>query len=153
MTLRVTIDIFSGKENPVIELRGREARQALAQLRPLRRLKRDEARLPSWPTLGYRGLIIEQIGARAGELPKTFRFANGHLFGPRLAHRAADEAFEDFILSRAKALREPGFRRDFHKKVLLEIDRFRKLRDEMVIRLPTWPKRNPCQCAPLYEPS
>jgi len=32
MTLKITIDVFSGRPNPVIELRGSEARQALERL-------------------------------------------------------------------------------------------------------------------------
>ena len=32
-TLKVTIDIFSGRENPVIELRGDEASEALRRLK------------------------------------------------------------------------------------------------------------------------
>lgn len=153
MILRITIDIFSGRTNPIIELKGREAQDALTRLRPVRRLRRGEAPLPPWPTLGYRGLIVEQVGARAGRLPKIFRFAHGDLFGRGIAHRAADEAFEAFVLARTQALRKIGLGRDFRSKALVEIDRFRKLRGELVVRRPIWPKRNPCRCAPLYEPT
>ena len=58
MAVRIEIDIFSGRPNPVIELKGSEARQALERLRPLRRLERGEPGLPQLPTLGYRGLIV-----------------------------------------------------------------------------------------------
>ena len=38
MGLRITIDIFSGRQNPVIELEGKEAKQALDRLAPVRKL-------------------------------------------------------------------------------------------------------------------
>jgi hypothetical protein len=56
-TLRITIDIFSGRPNPVIELSGRPAREALALLKAARKADKRESDLPPVPTLGYRGLI------------------------------------------------------------------------------------------------
>src|ERR1017187_3560222 len=95
MEFRITIDVFSGRKNPVIEVKGKEAARLYERLKPATRLSGRD-RLPvAASTLGYRGLIIESTGARA--LPKTFRLANGDLTGPRLSHRSADEDFEDFI--------------------------------------------------------
>ena len=90
MALRITIDIFSGRPNPVVELNERESKSVLQRLRPVRPLKRTEPGLPPFSTLGYRGLMIEQTGALAKGLPKSFRLANGDVFGPELAHRVAD---------------------------------------------------------------
>jgi hypothetical protein len=61
MSVRITIDIFSGRPNPVIELRGREGAAALERLAPGRKLGRREARVPE-STLGYRGLSVELVG-------------------------------------------------------------------------------------------
>ena len=61
-TLRITIDIFSGRPNPVIDLSGRQAREALALLKSAGRER--ERDLPPVPTLGYRGLLIERPGMR-----------------------------------------------------------------------------------------
>ena len=74
MALRIEIDIFSGRQNPMLQLKGKEAREALQRLRPVRRVEKGEKGLPPSPTLGYRGLIIEQIGRPARGLPKIFRF-------------------------------------------------------------------------------
>ena len=80
MEFRVTIDIFSGRKNPIVELKGREAAQFYDRLRPAGRVSsREMLPIPS-STLGYRGLIIEQSGARG--LPKSFRVACGDLLGP-----------------------------------------------------------------------
>lgn len=54
MEFRITIDIFSGRKNPVIELKGREAAKLYERLRPARRLSGREM-LPIPPSIvGYR---------------------------------------------------------------------------------------------------
>lgn len=154
MKLRITIDIFSGRENPVIELRGREARAALERLRPVRRIERGEKGLPPSPTLGYRGLIIEQLEERDRRLPKSFRLAHGDLFGPRLAHRAADEMFEEFVCGSTGLIRRMDVETRFPRVAKKEIERFRKLRQDWPWRRRLiWPSRKLCRCAPLYEPA
>ncbi len=153
MALRIEIDIFSGRENPVIELKGKEAREALERLRPVRRIEKGEKGLPPTPTLGYRGLIIEQTERPAKGLPKVFRFAHGDLFGPRLAHRAADEDFEDFICGSTGPIRRLRLGKDFPWIVRKEIERFRRLRWKWPWGKIIWPIRHRCVCAPLYEPA
>ena len=79
--LRVTIDIFSGRENPIIEFSGKDLKEISKKLSPIRKFKTKELTLPPIPTLGYRGLIVEQIGMPIKELPNTFRIASGIAFG------------------------------------------------------------------------
>ena len=151
MAVRIEIDIFSGRPNPVIELKGSEARQALERLRPVRRLERGEPGLPQLPTLGYRGLIVEQTEAKTRGLPRSFRFAHGDLFGPRLLHRAEDEDFEEFVLRRAGLAKlRPG--KQMPDTVRAEIRRFRATRQKWPLRKFPWPTKARCACAPLYEP-
>jgi hypothetical protein len=76
VTLRITIDVFSGRPNPVIELRGKEAAAVLERLTPGRQLKGREARVPP-PTLGYRGLVIEQIEERKRRLRDRISIGTG----------------------------------------------------------------------------
>ena len=151
-TLKVTIDIFSGRENPVIELRGDEATEALKRLKPARKLYRTDIGFPPEPTLGYRGLVIEQVEGGSSALPKIFRLAHGDLVGPRLAHRAADESFEDYVLAPAR-LAKLDLGEKFPSILKREIRRFRDVRMrwpwDRIIR---WPTRIACRCAPLYEP-
>ena len=154
MLLRITIDIFSGRENPVIELSGKEAREAIDRLRPARKLERGEAGLPPAPTLGYRGLIIEQVKEPIDLLPKAFRFAHGAIFGPGLALRAADEAFEDFVCGSTGLIRKLSLEPKFQKFVRQEIERFRETRAKWPWKQkPAWPIKKVCKCAPLYEPA
>jgi hypothetical protein len=152
-TLKVTIDIFSGRENPVIELRGDDASEALRRLAPAQRLVRNSIGFPPQPTLGYRGLVIEQVAGAANDLPRTFRLAHGDLVGPRLAHRASDEAFEDFLLTDER-LERLALGDRFPAVLRRDIRRFRDVRarwpwDRMI----RWPTRILCRCAPLYEPA
>ncbi len=41
MSLRITINIFSGRPDPILELSGKEASEALERLRPVRPLTRS----------------------------------------------------------------------------------------------------------------
>ncbi len=149
--LRVTIDVFSGRQNPSVELTGNEARNAIERLHPAHRIERGEKALPTVSTLGYRGLVIEQVGERVKALPTLFRYAHGEVFGPDLAHHAKDEAFEDFILesTRIKELKKPQV-----GVIKKEIDRFRDLRQKWEVGKIKWPPWKPsCKCAPIYEPT
>ncbi len=153
MKLRITIDVFSGRPNPVVTLEGPEAEQALKRLRPARKLKPGELRPLPESTLGYRGLVVELDEAFRG-LPRTFRLANGDLIGPRLQHRPVDEAFEDFVCGSTGPLRrirpeEPAL----PEIILQEIERFRRLREAWKPPKIRWPVRVLCRCAPLYEPA
>lgn len=150
MALRVTIDVFSGRRNPVIQLSESESRRIVEQLRPERRLTRQDPGLPPYPTLGYRGLIIEQTGTRARSLPPSFRVANAQIFGQGLAHRIADPGFEDDFCGTGGPIRRLKLGREFPTILKREIARFRKMKHH---KPPKWPHREKCKCAPLYEPN
>ena len=149
MEFRITIDIFSGRKNPVIEVKGKEASRLYERLTPARRLSAKELLPVPDSSLGYRGLIIEASGARA--LPKTFRLANGDLTGPRLSHRVSDEDIEEFIAHHSALTRKLG--KKFPDFLLREIERFRETRRRHRHHPPHWPSREHCRCAPLYEPA
>jgi len=149
MQFRITIDIFSGRKNPVLEIKGREAERIFEHLRPAQPVSRMLP-VPS-SSLGYRGLIIEASGARG--LPRVFRMAHGDLMGPKLRHRAADTDFEEFLVRESGLLRRLKLGRDFPAFLLKEIERFRGTREKCKHRPPHWPRREHCHCAPLYEPA
>ncbi len=149
-SVQVTIDIFSGRPNPVLEFKDQEAKTILDKLQPGKKIIAQKP-LPSEPILGYRGMIINQIGEQTKDLPQTFRVANGELFGTNLAHKAKDETFEDFICgtNQAKKMEEPLCR------IMKEqIKNFHEIREKWVHEKIVWPPHtNPCKCAPLYEPT
>jgi hypothetical protein len=152
MKLRITVDVFSGRPNPILYLGGREAEEAAARLRPERHLKRDEAKLPSVPTLGYRGLTVDFIEGKHRGLPKSFRVVNGDLFGSGLSHRAADPHFEDFICGSTGPIQRLPIGQTFPDFVLKEIERFHRTRLKFPVHRVKWPHIYKCKCAPLYEP-
>jgi hypothetical protein len=148
--LRITIDIFSGRENPVVEFTGKKLEEILERLSLTKKVETKSLGLPPIPTLGYRGLIVEQTGTVLKDTPNAFRIASGIAFGREMSYTIADEAFEDFICgSVPKELPIEELRK--------EIDRFKELHDfwnkwhfdDRII----WPPiRKTCQCAPIYEP-
>lgn len=153
MALRITIDIFSGRPNPVVELEGDEEADLLARLRPERKLTAEEARPTPDFMLGYRGLVIEQTGEqRPKGLPPVVRVAGGQLFAPKLAAVPADPALEDELLGKEGVLQRLGL----DAKVLKAARKQRKTlaaAREAVARKPVrWPVRPVCRCAPPYEP-
>jgi hypothetical protein len=150
MPLRITINIFSGRPDPVLELSGKDAKDALDRLRPARPLSKSESLIPLESRLGYRGLVVEQLGTPARGLPKFFRVCDGRLLGPRLSHRASDEGFEDFIARRAGRLKVG---KDFPEYLSREMLRARRdLLGLLHWKHPRHPHHYHCRCAPLYEP-
>jgi len=134
-TIRITIDIFSGRPNPVIELSGAQARTVLALVKSAR--DERERRLPPVPTLGYRGLIIEQLDSRR---PAPIRTTNA--------------ALEDLISTRVALLKKLDAGRQFPSLLRQEMERFRELCERWPHhRRWRWPVRARCRCAPLYEPA
>ena len=95
--LRITIDIFSGRENPEVEFTGKKLEDLCERLSPKRKFQTKELGLPPVPTLGYRGLVVEQVGMPVKEFPGTFRLVSGTAIGREMSYAIADEALEDFV--------------------------------------------------------
>jgi len=153
-TLQVEIDVFSGRPNPVIELTGRDASALLDRLNETRVLEKGEPGLPPAPTLGYRGMIVSQVGAAMRRLPRSFRLAHGTIVGAGAPRATADDSLEEVVLQSA-ALRDASLGRDFKKRLVREIARFHEVRIRWPWRPPKVkfpPARLRCRCAPLYEP-
>jgi hypothetical protein len=152
--LRIEIDVFSGRPNPVIELTEKESRDALAQMARRRPLEKGEPALPPGPTLGYRGLIVEQMGAPRSGLPRAFRFADGIVSAAGAPRVAPDATLEELILQPG-VLKRAGIERALAGTIAREVERFRKYR----LKWPFRPVKKPhrpvrrCRCAPLYEPA
>jgi hypothetical protein len=152
MALRITVDIFNGRANPVIEVEGPEADEVLSRLKPGRKLTGRGAPEPE-PILGYRGLVIEQIGAASGGLPGRFRYLHGNLFGARLSHVAEDERIEDFISADAGLLRRFSLGEGFPDLFRKEVARAKKERVEHEEEEHHKRRHHHCECGPLYEPA
>jgi hypothetical protein len=154
MAVKITVDMFSGRPNPEVELSGKEAQDVLERLKPAASLAGDEAERAATPILGYRGLIVEQTGAAASkELPGRFRVTGGSLVGQGLAHRASDPGFEESFFSTKGAFKNVKEASKLRGVIKEELPRAIEIRKKLLIKIPPFPIRILCACAPLYEPS
>lgn len=155
MPVTVTIDVFSGRPNPSVVVRGPEEAELLQRLRPAREAKRRETAPFSESALGYRGVLVQVEGRRPRGMPAEFRVVNGLGIAERTSFGVADEGFEDFVCGSTGPFRpllgdEPKLP-DFLGR---ELRRYRDFWDTW--RTPPrihWPIRPVCPCGPLYEPT
>jgi hypothetical protein len=153
MSIRITVDVFSGRPDPSVELDDRQSAEILDRLMPVRRLGDDEASLPPESALGYRGLVIEQIGDRRAELPDRFRVVGGDVFGRGLAHRVRDDRVEEYLLGPESPLRHAGVDAAVLDQLPDLAERFREIRRSWPVPFPPVPFWPPgCRCGPVYEP-
>jgi hypothetical protein len=156
MTVKLTMDIFSGQPNPTVELDGPESQEVLERLTPVRRLEEGEPDLPPEPRLGYRGVVVELTGEEAAtyDLPLHFRVAGADVFGRGLAHRARDAEIEQFLVAPDGPFRRVGLEPQIFERLPREIELFRQWRLKWPIEIvwPIWPWTR-CACAPRYEPA
>jgi len=125
----------------------------MERLQPIGKIEKEERKQPLASTLGYRGMLIEQIGEPVKSLPKTFRIANGMLFGPDLAHHPKDKTFEEYVCgsTHIKELKELG--PEPPKLILGELREYVKIFDRWKGIKFVWPIEKPCTCGPIYEPT
>jgi hypothetical protein len=130
MAIRLTLDVFSGRPNPTAEVDGPEAQELLERLAPARRLEDGEPDLPPEPVLGYHGVIVALTAehAAAPDLPAQFRVAGGDIFGRGVAHRARDEAIEQFLVSPGGPFRAAEVGVELFERVPEQVDLFREWR-------------------------
>lgn len=152
MALRITVDIFSGRPNPTIEVSGKEARDILDRVKPAKRLRASDMGTPEH-ILGYRGLILEQVDEINRGFPKTFRVAAGSIYGGKLSHEIADPGFEKSFASTAGLDARFGGIRGLSAMLGEEIDRLHEIRKHYKHHHHPWPGKEHCHCAPLYEPN
>jgi hypothetical protein len=155
MTLRITIDVFSGRPNPIIEISGGKATDFLKRVTPAAKLPRDEMPSPDW-RLGYRGLVVEQIRGMNRSLPRVFRVAAGILYGGDTPRSIADPNLEKSFFEprgtggkvKIRGIVDP---QNLLRKAVGDLRRFRDQYARSRHRRPH--RRHPkCECAPLYEP-
>jgi hypothetical protein len=155
MPVRITIDIFSGRPNPVVDLDAKEAKDVLARLKPTTPLAGDEAEKAATPILGYRGLVVEQTGTSTDskDLPERFRVSSGRLTGKGLAHNAADVDFEEFFFSTKGPAKKAKDAKNVQSIIKTEVARAVEIKEQLVLTTIPFPIVIACTCGPLYEPA
>jgi hypothetical protein len=153
--LRLTLDIFSGRPNPTVIVAGLEEKELLARLRvgPKSGSRSTAPPLPP-STLGYRGIIVEQLGAAPrGRAPERLRIAGGFVYAGRGGLPTLDPFVDDFVCGSTGPFRRAGLDDRFFDRCPEELDRFRVVVRLYPWRRWPWPLRGNCNCAPLYEPA
>jgi hypothetical protein len=160
MPIRVVIDIFSGLPNPVVQLEGPEEKNLFSHCAPLRS-EALSAGLPTpRPILGYRGLIIEQIGSRRiSDLPGAFRVGGPSSVATRTAAVSEFDPVEEYLLKSKTILKRTQLRPAVISRVRREILSARKIALELEeargaakpLREMRARGRQTSRCAPLPE--
>ncbi|MEP7057167.1 MAG: hypothetical protein ABI809_05285, partial [Caldimonas sp.] len=159
MALRLTLDIFSGRPNPVVVIDGPEERELLRRLGVGPGQKRPSAKKSAGTpeVLGYRGVVIESL-QRSGkpgraEAPVPMRLAGGSLYASGRVFESLDPNAEEFLCGSTGPFRLAGFDPDFFDFCPDEILRLRDLLKRWPWKGFPWPRPTPCRCAPLWEPA
>jgi hypothetical protein len=151
MTLRITFDVFSGRPNPSVTLTEAESADLLAHIGPV---SPSTARTPVAPvepvSLGYRGLIVEQLGAPASGLPPRFRLSSSSVDGAAGALKAVDASIEQSILANANLLARAGIPADLAASMRTHAA---APKTTTATKTTPTPALLVCRCAPLYEPN
>ncbi len=153
MQIKLTIDMYSGIENPTLVLEGSDATKILDQIKSTSKVKTKLSKTSQAPsTLGYRGVTIEQMDKNLiKELPQLFTVAPEGIYSNEGFKPLEDTEFEKQIFDRLKKFKDLPDPKNFDKQLKIEIDRFRTERPEFLKikpeRLPFRPF-DKCNCAP-----
>lgn len=156
MKVKVTIDIFSGRPNPTIELEGREAKKILDQVDLSSAFRKNtDKQLPEPVNLGYRGIIIEQEDGVSDKIPQRIRITPDRAYAGDNSAATKDNNFEKYIFDRLPEFKGVGSKKEFQKELENQIEVFRKERLELQRKWPIeiikWPWVNACSCSPEHE--
>lgn len=155
MKIKVTIDLFSGRPNPTLELEGNEAEQVLSQIQTssaFSALTDEDAPEPS--NLGFRGVVIEQTDEGTADLPTVFRVTPDRLYTSDSSAPARNTDFEKIIFDRLNKFPIPGNKKAFEQLLRDQVKGFQfdreKIRKTPAIIDPV-KIINLCQCAPAND--
>lgn len=152
MGLRVTFDIFSGRPNPSVTFEGKQATELAQRLEPAAKAGVTAVAAAARPRLGYRGLVIEQVGSQRSRLATRSVVADGLLLADGAAHRVADPGIEAHVVEQARVIDGEQMPADL-VALLMDDMQVRKLERKSAVRTAaTSPAPLVCRCAPLYEP-
>ncbi len=148
MTLKLTLDVFSGRPNASIDLTAQESADLIARLSPVG--KTTSAPAAEVFGLGYRGILIEQTAPVSASLPKTFRLTGGQVVSAAKVLKTVDPTIEQSLLSNTALLARGGI----SKTVAAAIVAQSAVASSSATPPSTTVAHPPaCRCAPLYEPA
>jgi hypothetical protein len=122
MALQITVDVFSGRPNPVLHIPTAAAMNLLSRAAPLRAEPAPPA-LTSFPRLGYRGLVIQHDEPALAEiLPAYTRLYRGVLHSESVA-LAAPWRVEEVLLAPGGLGEEAGLPADLRQFIAAQVAR------------------------------
>lgn len=157
MKLKVTIDIFSGLENPSFVLADRDSKVLLNKVKLQSELRASEKIVRPFH-LGYRGIIVEQVEEPVKDFPLHMYISGKHLFGKEKNYSIEEKDAESYVLKFLNKVKNVDLKRGFDSYIVKELEITKDIRAKLdydkIFKL-IWPPfvlAGPCFCAPKYEP-
>ncbi len=159
MSVKVTIDIFSGRPNPELVLTAKEAKAFFKNVSPTGAMRKASANTPAAPEhLGLRGIQVEQVKAVASDLPGSFYLSHETMYSGGKSAAMKDmstmENLQKFIIENAKKITLEGKVKDFlkiYKESLKES--FETRANTAAPAVEAAAILATCACGPIYEPT
>ena len=149
MPVKVTIDIFSGRPNPVLMLEDKDVKKVLDSIDLSNKSKAISAKSVQQPGgLGYRGILIEQSGKVSKSHPKSMSITHQHMFAGGNVTALNGEALEELVFNKLSKFKDIPNRKDFKGFLDKEVRRFKKMTPIPIPIIPFPPILNTCSCAP-----
>lgn len=148
MSLKLTIDIFSGRPNPVLIVEDKDVKKVLDAINLSGKTKAMSSKSVQPPSgLGYRGIKIEQLTKTSKSHPKTMNVTHQHMFADGNFSELNGEVLEEFVFSKLSRFKDVPSRNEFKNYLDKEVRRFKKA-GPVIAPIPIFPIINPCYCAP-----
>jgi hypothetical protein len=161
MPIKLILDVFSGRPNPEIILDDKAGRELLKRLSFGALRKPNEKTNPFPSVLGYRGLIIQQVGKPLSkDLPQTLHYAHDSVYTDGKVAKA-EAGLESFLFDNFKSLKGIKGLVDFRLKTerqlkayldkrILYIENYRNWYDRLIDDY-LHPLKPVCPCAPTAD--
>lgn len=150
MSLKITFDVFSGRQNPSVLLTAQESSDLLARLGPVPAHPVGAAQPAAEVSkLGYRGLVIEQVQPSSTNVPQRFRIAGATVSTSSGNLKTVDSSIEQSILTNAAILSRAAIAGDLANVIRTQSAAHAQAASTSA---PTAGSLV-CRCAPLYEPN
>ncbi len=162
MSVKLTIDIFSGRPNPELVLTASEAKEFFSNVSPTGTMRKSNAKTLAEPAhLGFRGIQVEQLKSATKEMPSNFYLSHETMYADGKSAAMDDsgtmERLQKFIISKAKSITNISNVRDFLKIYKEALNDSFAIREKTAVPIgpivvgPILPLIT-CTCGPIYEP-
>ncbi len=162
MSVKLTIDIFSGRPNPELVLTAAEAKELFKSVSPMGAMRKASAKTLAEPThLGFRGIQVEQLKSVSKEMPTNFYLSHETMYSEGKSAIMKDtgtmDRLQKIITNNPKSITNVSNVREFLKIYKDALSESFAVREKTaipfapvevgpIIALPT------CTCGPIYEP-